>query len=386
MTIYADFNGSAPICEEVRNYLIKRLENGPFANPNAIHTLGTTTMIGMENARSVIAKALGAKPNQIIFNSGSTEGINHVFDSVITDARKKDQDVLVISGIEHSAVYKCAKHCEEKGFNLQIVNTLPNGQIDLKHFNEIVDKYTTKIAMVSIMAANNETGVIQPIEEISKACQKHGIVYFSDTTQYLGKTPFNFNEVGMDYAIMAGHKIGALLGTGVIIAKDPNKLNPFIIGGGQERNLRGGTQNYLGIESMAVAIDTFMNSLDKVQAITQKRLEFEKRVQAAFPDVVIMGSDAPRLATTTYLAYPGLHGQAVQMELESHDIFVTTSSACSDNAPVTSRVLKSMDVSDDIGRGSVRISLCLCSELEDYDKIFEGLEKSFNKLKKIKSF
>lgn len=383
--IYADYNGSAPICADVKEYLIKRLETGPFANPNSIHQLGQKTLMGMENARAICAKALGAKPKHIIFNSGSTEGITHAFHTVVHE--RKDKKYILISGIEHSAVINVAKYyAHECSKELIIVPVKCNGEVQISFLEDFLNKNAEQTITISIMAANNETGVIQPYKEISDLCQKHNIPYICDTTQLIGKDEFNFMESGVDYAFLSGHKIGALTGSGLMLAKHPEKVLPLIIGGGQERNLRGGTQNYLGNETLAVGMTYFQKNLCKVEALKNKRIEFENRIRETFPKTVILGSDANRLASTTYVAYPGIHGQAVQIELESQGIYVTTSSACSDNQPVTSKVLKAMDVTDDIGRGVVRISLGLCSPLSWYDDIFEALKAAYLKLEKISNY
>ncbi len=382
--IYADYNGSAPLSNEVRQYLLKRFDKGPFANPNAIHYLGVKTLMGMENARSACAKVLGADFDQIIFNSGATEGISTVFHSVLSNENQKK--IIIISGIEHSAVTNTAHYYASRGF---IVKTLPvnsDGRVDLECFAQWLKLETGNIAMVAIMAANNETGVIQPYQEINTLCLEDNIPFLCDTTQYIGKTPFNFKESNLDYAVCSGHKLGAMTGTGILLVKNPEKLNPLIIGGGQEKGHRGGTQNYLGNETLAVALATIEKNFDNISALTKKRMEFEAALKLAFPCVVIIGEKAPRLATTTYISYPGIHGQAVQIELESLDIFVTTSSACSDNMPITSKVLKAMGISDDIGRGVVRISLCLNSPLEYYDQLTDALIKSYRKLNKVNSF
>jgi cysteine desulfurase len=217
-------------------------------------------------------------------------------------------------------------------------------------------------------------------------CLDNNIPFLCDTTQFIGKTPFSFRESGFEFAVCSGHKLGAMTGTGILLAKNPEALKPLIIGGGQENGHRGGTQNYLGNETLAVALSTLNESFQNIKTLTEKRLEFEAKIKAAFPEVVILGEKAQRLATTTYISLPGIHGQAVQIELESQDIFVTTSSACSDNMPVTSKVLKAMGISDDVGRGVVRISLCLNSPAEYYDELAEALIKSYKKLTKVKSF
>jgi cysteine desulfurase len=381
--IYADFNGSAPLSPAVKDYLFKRLDAGPYANPNAIHYLGTKTLMGMENARNVCAKILGARPDQLIFNSGSTEGISTVFHSVLNNSLKK---VIIISSIEHSAVVNTAKYYEEEGFKVLSVPVSSDGIIELTIFNKFVLENKNNIGLVSIMAANNETGVIQPWQEINQVCLKENIPFLCDTTQYIGKVPFNFTEANVDYAVCSGHKLGAMTGTGILLAKNANTLKPIIIGGGQEKGCRGGTQHYIGNETLAIALSCLEEKFNNIESLNKKRIAFETKIKSAFPSAVVIGSNSPRLATTTYIALPGIHGQAVQIELESHDIFVTTSSACSDNMPVTSKVLKAMNVTDDIGRGVVRISLGLCSDPNVYDLLAEEVIKAYTKLSKVKSF
>jgi cysteine desulfurase len=381
--IYADYNGSAPLSPEVKEFLISRLEKGPFANPNAIHSLGARTLLAMENARSVCAKFLGAQPEQLIFNSGATEGIATVFHSVLIDTSKK---TIIVSAIEHSAVINAATYYQTKGFNLKILPVSNDGVIDTAILSSWFKEFANDIALVAIMAANNETGVIQPYFEVNQLCQKNNVPYLCDTTQFIGKTPFNFKESNVDYAVCSGHKLGAMTGTGILLTKNPQTIKPLIIGGGQEKGHRGGTQHYIGNETLAVALKSITDNFGRIDELSNKRQEFEQKIKLAFPKVVILGENASRLATTTYIAYPGLHGQAVQIELESQDIFVTTSSACSDNMPVTSKVLRAMNVTDDIGRGVVRISIGLNSPLTYYDQLFNGLSKAYTKLQKVNSF
>lgn len=384
--IYADYNGSAPLHPQVKDYLSKRLVNGPYANPNAIHSIGKKMLFGMERCRRMCAKVLGASPEQVIFNSGASEGITQIFHSVMS-MRDTKRNIIITSGIEHSAVVQaCQYFADHQACQIIKVKTLPSGVIDIKDFEKQFEQFHQQTALVCIMAANNETGVIQPWQKISDICQKRQVPFFSDTTQYIGKTEFDFEASGLDYAVASGHKFGALVGTGIILAKDPTLLRPLIFGGGQEKGMRGGTQNYIGVETMAVALNAFDESKDKLDQLRDYRLEFEKEIKEAFPKAVIIGEEAQRLATTTLIALPGVHGQAVQIELEAQDIFVTTSSACSDNEPETSKVLRSMNVSDDIGRGVVRISLCCGSAREEYLKIAHALKKAYSKLSPIASF
>lgn len=383
--IYADYNGSAPLHPKVREYLCERLQQGPYANPNAIHSIGKKMLFGMEKCRRMCAKALGAGTDQIVFNSGSSEGISQVFHSVM-HGREDGKNVIITSGIEHSAVVSACAFYAEQGAKIVKIGTKPSGVVDIEDLAQKLQENKGKVAMVCVMAANNETGVIQPWKEISELCAKEGATYFSDTTQFIGKTEFNFKESGMDYAVLSGHKIGAMVGCGLILAKDASTLKPIVFGGGQEKGFRGGTQNYLGIETMAVALDVFNQSKDGLKTLAEYRLEFEKEIKEAFPQAQIMGEEADRLASTTLISLPGVHGQAVQIELEAQDIFVTTSSACSDNEPETSKVLKAMNIQDDVGRGVVRISLCCGASREDYQSIAKALKAAYSKLSGIASF
>jgi cysteine desulfurase len=242
------------------------------------------------------------------------------------------------------------------------------------------------IALVAVMAANNETGIIQPWQEIANFCDDNNLIFFSDTTQFIGKSEFDFSSSKMDFAVLSGHKIGAITGSGILLSKNPFKLKPLIFGGSQEAGTRGGTQNYIGIETLAVALDAFSQEKINLEKVKGLKLNFEANIKKIFPQVVIIGDDAERLATTTMIAFPGIHGQAVQIELESNNIFVTTSAACSDNEPETSKILKAMEIDDKVGRGVVRISFGTNTNEKSYLTIEKALLNAYQKLKKIHSY
>jgi cysteine desulfurase len=274
--IYADNNGSMPLLPSVKEYLMQRLD-GPFANPNAIHSLGQRINRGMEKCRRTCANILGATPEQIMFNSGASEGIAHVFYSILGTAPKNGKDVIITSGIEHSAVVNNCKKYEARGYRIKTVKTLENGTVDLADLKNLLDE---DVALVSIMAANNETGVIQPYQEIAAGAHSVGALFFSDTTQYIGKIEFNFAESGMDFAVMSSHKVGSLIGSGAILAKDPSLLSTdYLPGGGQENNHRGGTQNYIGVECMTVALDTFNQFKNELKNVAKYRETFENTIK-----------------------------------------------------------------------------------------------------------
>lgn len=384
--IYADYNGSAPLLPEVRTYLHKRIDTDLYANPNAIHSIGQKVSKGIEKCREIIAGIVGCYPDQVFFNSGSSEGISHVIHSIL-DQVTPDKNLIITSPIEHAVVPNTLSYYETKrGFKIMYAEIDSEGVVQTASIEKLLNTYKNQIAMVTVMAVNNETGVIQPYQEIANICKAHQVEYFCDTTQLIGKGDFHFESSGLDYAVCSGHKIGALSGSGFLIAKEPPRMQSLVFGSTQEKGLRGGTQHYLGIETLAIALNDFKEKKHKLDELQKAKLHFEKEVIQAHPQAAVIGGRAPRLAGTTLIGYPGIHGQAVQIELESQDIFVTTSAACSDNQPETSNVLKAMGIDDQIGRGVIRISLSYSQGDTEYSAIAEALKSAYTKLSKIKSF
>ena len=384
--IYADYNGSAPLLPSVRDYLKKRIDTDIYANPNAIHSIGQKVFQGIEKCRDVIAGYMGCYPDQLYFNSGSSEGISHILFSVLEYA-PKNKNLVITSPIEHVVIPKALIFYQERrGFKIEKVEIDKNGMIRIESLERLLKLNADSIALVIIMAVNNETGVIQPYKQIAELCQKYKVEYFCDTTQLIGKGEFSFEDSDVDYAVCSGHKVGALPGTGFVMVKEPTKLKSHVFGSTQEKSLRGGTQNYIGVETLAIALSDFQSNKLKLENLKEARLKFEATMKNLFPELVIIGDKVPRLAGTTLMSYPGIHGQAVQIELEAHDIFVTTSAACADNQPETSAVLKAMGINDDVGRGVIRISLSYNHGAREYSIIENALKSSYSKLIKIKSY
>lgn len=381
--IYADYNGSSPLLPQVKEYLKKRMDSDLFANPNAIHSIGMKMAKGIEKCREIIAEALGCYPDQIFFNSGASEGISHVLHSILDQNPKK---IIITSPIEHAVIPSALSYYEKLGFEIHYTAVDGGGKVQISSVENLLKKFKGNIALVTIMAINNETGVIQPFEEIAKLCQKEGVEFFSDTTQLIGKHDFHFEKSGLEYAVCSGHKLGALSGSGFVIVREPPKMKPLVFGSSQEKGLRGGTQHYLGIETLAVAINDCKENTSKLKDLEKAKLKFEAQMLKDFPEVMIVGKEHPRLEGTTLIGYPGVHSQAIQIELESHDIFVTTSAACLDNQPETSKVLQSMGVDDQLGRGVIRISLSYSHGEKEYEAIGTALKMAYNKLCKIHSY
>lgn len=385
--IYADFSASAPLHPEVAKYLKQRVDSPPFGNPNSLHSIGRNLSKGIRLCKQKIAKVLDAEPQSILLTSGSTEGIAHVVYSYFfknnLESESKKKRYFLTSTIEHPNMVETLNFYTQHGVEVLTIPVTEWGTIDLMALDETLSRHQEEILLASFMAVNNETGIIQPVNEIGERLQKANIPFFSDTTQLIGKLPFSFNESPIDYALCSGHKIGALGGSGLLLSKNPESLIPLFHGSLQDEGLRSGTQNYLGLETITIALSTMKIGSDHLQSIENKKVQFERKLKERFPEIVVIGEQEKRLPSVSLISYPKIHSQALQIELESHNIFVTTSAACSDNEPHTSAVLEAMNISDEIGRGVLRFSVSSESYSQDFDYILEALTLSINKLKKI---
>lgn len=380
--IYADANGSLPLLPEVRDYLATRIPAPLYANPNAIHSLGSKIKFGMEKCRRLIADVLGAQPAQVIFTSGASESLATVFHHTLLPVTEGKR-LIYASPIEHAAVQAALEYYQKVwDYSVRYLPVDVDGLVDSAWLEKELAANASQTALITVMAANNETGVVQPWERIRDLAKKYVTPFVCDTTQWIGRMPFDFAASGLEFAMASGHKLGALPGSGFLLARDPVALSPLIWGGGQENGLRGGTQNYLGVETLAVAMQTIPEKLKHIATHEAWRADFERSLPS---EAKVIGSRYPRLPGTMLVGFPGLHGQGVQIELESQDIFVTTSSACSDNEPATSKVLRAMKVDDRLGRSVVRISLPLSATQKDYQNISSALLSAYQKLNKIKA-
>lgn len=376
--LYADFNASAPLCKSVIEFLKERLNSPDFANPNAGHLLGRNIYKNIERVRGLICEVLNCDRNQIIFNSGSSEGIANVYFSIFMDEVHPIKKKILISSIEHSATIVNTEYYGKR-FNQELVY-IPckeNGEIDLEFLKNEVEG-NDDITLVTVMAANNETGVIQPYEEISKICRTKNIPFVSDTTQLIGKAPFDFKNSGIDYAMASGHKFGSMVGSGFMMTREPNKITSMIKGGGQEKGIRCGTQNYLAIESMEPTLSHFQDIFARIDEVSAARDNFEKKLKENFDGIMIFGESARRVSTTSYLAKKGTIGQDVRDKLEKEGIYITTSSACSDQSDNVSKVLKAMGIPGEYAAGALRISLCLNCEPAEYDRLYDAVAKALS--------
>lgn len=331
MRCYLDHNATAPLRPEAKAAMLAAMEI--CGNASSVHAEGRAARKVMDDAREQVARAIGVIPPMVVFTSGGSEANNMALKGAPVER-------LIVSAIEHPSVLEAAK---ASGKTVQIVPVTYQGVIDLGALEEML---TGPKALVSVMLANNETGVIQPVAEVVSLAQAHGALVHTDAVQALGKAPVNFGILGVDLMTLSAHKLGGPVGAGALVIRDGLALEPFIHGGGQELRRRAGTENLVTISGFG--------------AVAQKKLDVKAlrdRLEAALEGAVIFGAGADRLPNTTCFAMPGMKAETLLMAFDLEGIAVSSGSACSSGKVAKSHVLAAMGVAPEISQGAIRVSL-----------------------------
>ena len=348
--IYLDYNATAPLHKNV----IKKIQNlkfEEFGNPSSVHKIGRNSKKIVEEVRRNILSTLKAKNYDLIFTSGATESNNLAIKGFI---KKNNIKTIFSLQTEHSSVIDVVKNLdiEKKLFNIN-----PNVTVNLKEIEEVLSKQTNPF-LVSIMFANNESGIINPIYEISKIVRKYKGIMHCDGVQSLGKIEIDLDSLDVDLFAISSHKIGGPTGIGALLINTRNNISPEIIGGGQEKNLRSGTENFLGIVGFGEAINE-VNNLTKIcnSEIKNNRDLLEANLKKLSNEIKIFGEDTERLANTCYFAYPSMTSENQVIALDQHGICVSSGAACSSGKVEPSHVLKAMQVDEKYIHSAIRVSL-----------------------------
>jgi cysteine desulfurase len=386
--IYFDFNATTPPSVEVASRLSESIES--WGNPSSIHAAGRKPKLLLREARTIISKALGCHPLEMVFTSGGSESNNTVIQSVLEDIRKRSQepagaaanidsrDEFITSAVEHPSVMKTMMHIRELGFTVHVIPVGRDGQLDLDFFKA---KLSKKTALVSVMFANNETGNLLPVEEITKLAHQAGALVHTDAVQALGKVEIDLHGWGVDYASFSGHKFYALKGVGVLYQKRGAPLNSLILGGAQERHRRGGTENVMGIHSLRVMCESISEIPERTKKILMLRNYLEAEIIKRIPAVQVTGGSSPRLANTSSLIISGVDGETLLMSLDLQGFAVSTGAACSSGNPEPSPVLLAMGLSKAEAQNSLRLSLGWSTTAEEIESFVTTLSKSVERLR-----
>ncbi len=339
--IYLDYNATVPLLKEVKKSIINCMEIGPL-NASSIHFYGRKGKDIIELARKNIGQLINSNKNNIIFTSSATEAINLLFNNFKN---------IIVSSIEHLAVLSSSR-------SEHVIPVNQDGIIDL-NFMELYLKKIVKNdqpTLISVMWVNNETGVIQPIQDVIKIAKKHKCLVHCDAAQALGKININFEELELDFLTLSGHKIGAPTGIGALIYNDKINLTPQILGGGQEKGMRAGTENILGIRGFGEAAKLMDNPLENgCNNVKFLRDFFEERIKKLRPETIIFGEKANRVSNTILIALPNIPGDLALMKLDLESFSVSSGSACSSGKISKSHVVSAMGY-DKLAYNSVRFS------------------------------
>jgi len=379
--VYLDNNATTALDPAVADKMAAFLREH-FGNPSSLYPIGRQGKEMLNEAREHVARALGATKSEVYFTGSGTESDNHAILGVL-DALP-DKREFVTSAIEHPAVQETARYLEKKGYN---VATLPVDKTGLVDLDALRDALTPQTALVSIMFANNEIGTIQPMAEIVRIAKDKGVLVHTDAVQAFGKIPFSADALGVDLLSVSAHKIYGPKGVGALYVRRGTPLLPFLHGGHQERGLRAGTENTVGIvgfgEAARILPEKFPHDKPRIDALAER---LRAGIREAIPKVHFNGHSEQRVKSTLSCSFLGLESEAVLLALATKEIYVSTGSACSENSDEVSHVLLAIGLKPEIARSTVRLSLGRFNTDADIDLVLKELPDIIGKLRKISAF
>lgn len=348
--IYLDHAATTPMLPQVRDAMMKWMDPRMVGNPSSIHTQGRQARNAIEEARANVAKMIGAKPSEIYFTSGGTESNNAWMSDPMSVFH------IITDDLEHDSILEPSDHIT---MWRTFVKSKSDGAIDLDHLSSLLEQADCPdMYAVSAMWVNNEIGTINPIQEIGALCKKHGVMFHTDAIQAAGHVPIDVKKCLVDALSMSAHKFGGPMGVGTLYLSDELEMRPWIYGGGQERGMRGGTENVPGIIGMGVAAKVVMENLEGwMSNWSDCRSVFVSELYTSVnAHICINGSDvaAPNIISLTI---PGVNSETLLLLLDQRGIYISAGSACSAGSPDPSHVLKGIGLSDEDAACTVRISM-----------------------------
>jgi len=364
--VYLDHNATTPLRPEAVEAMTACLE-GEAGNPSSLHGFGQAAARLREAARAALAAAAGCGPSEVTFTSGGTEADNLAIRGSLRDGRRH----VVTAGTEHEAVLHTVRALERLGAEATVLPVDGDGRVDPDRVGRAIRRDT---ALVTLMAANNETGVVTPIERIGIVCRERGVPFHTDAVQLFGKLPFAFRSLPVDYASVSAHKIGGPKGIGALLVRDGCRLEPMLTGGGQERGLRPGTENLPGMAGFARAAASAVAELAvEIPRLRGLRDRLQQGILERVPAARVNGPSEPRLPNTCNVSFPGVDGQTLLVALDLEGLAVSTGAACNAGAADPSHVLLAMGRTRAEAAGSLRFSLGRTTQGSDVDAALEAL-------------
>jgi cysteine desulfurase len=380
--IYVDNNATTMVAPEVLDAMMPYFSTN-YGNPSSMHSFGGNVAGVIETARENVATLIGAAPEEIVFTSCGTESDGTAIRAAIES--NPDKKHLVTSRVEHPAIKNLYEALSKKGYRATFVPVDNSGRLDIDY---LYDSLSDDTAIVSLMWGNNETGVIFPIEEISKEVKNRGIIFHTDAVQAVGKIPIKVGETGMDMLSLSGHKFHSPKGIGALYIRKGTKFSPFMIGGHQEKGRRGGTENTASIIGLGKAAELAAAHLAEngYDRISQLRDRLEQTLLEKVSNALINGDPANRLPNTTSVAFEYVEGEAILLMMNEHGICASSGSACTSGSLEPSHVLRAMGVPFTAAHGSIRFSLSRYNTKDEIDVILEKLPPVIERLRELSPF
>ena len=376
--VYADNNATTRVNDEVLEEMLPYFKEF-YGNPSSIHTFGRQVASKMDLARERVANILGADTSEIVFTSCGTESNNYAIHCSLEAHPEKKH--VITTKVEHPAVLNVCKYFGKQGYEVTELGVNKDGMLDL---DELRDSIKDNTAIVSIMHANNETGVIFPIEEIGKIVKEKGVLFHCDAVQAIGKIPLNLKNSHIDLLSMSGHKLHAPKGVGVLFIRKGVRIDPLIIGGHQEDNRRSGTENVPYIIGLGKACELAEGFVKQEQTeVRRLRDKLEKGIKDQLTHVVISGENSERLPNTSSVSFEYVEGEATLLLLDMAGIATSSGSACTTGSAEPSHVLQAMGIPPVTSRGTIRFSLSKFNTDDDVDYILEKLVPIVKRLQSL---
>lgn len=377
LCVYLDYNSSTPVRKSAIQALQQAVIN--YGNPSSIHQKAGKSKAILWSSRQELSQFLSCEPYEIIFTSGASESNNHVLKGLFKDISQKRNE-LIISAVEHSSILSVAEFLSKKGFIVHKIPVSKDGVLDEKQFDKCLSERTM---LVSIMLANNETGVIFPIEKFVKKTHKKGGYFHSDMTQGLGKYPIHLKNTELDFASLSAHKCYGIKGCGLLYCKKGLELENLIHGGGQERKRRAGTENVLGIAAFGAIAKESQYILTESQKLKSLRDAMEESILSSISNTFIIGQKSQRLVNTSCIYIANIEGETLLMNLDLKGISVSVGSACSSGKINSHSTLTAMGWSKKISKSVVRISMGLGTTAEQLEYFQNTLQNVVKRLRNL---
>jgi cysteine desulfurase len=370
---YFDYNATAPLRPEVREAIIAALEL--YGNPSSVHAEGRAARAAIEAARVKVAKLVAARTEDVIFTSGGTEA-----NALALAAQAGEAWHCYMSAVEHPSVLSGGRFYRETTTTIPVSS---DGVLDLDALARALEKHRPGgwRPLVSLMAANNETGAIQPVAEAAKIVHEAGGLLHSDAVQAAGRVPLDIGVLGADMLSLSAHKIGGPKGVGALVLREGVSIQPLLKGGSQERRRRAGTENVSGIVGFGVAAELAAADLDRAPEVAKLRDELETGALAIAPGAIVVSVRVPRLPNTTCLAVRGAKAETLVIGLDLAGVAVSSGSACSSGKVEASHVLSAMGIAPELAQGAIRVSLGFATSNTDIQAFLRAFGELINRLK-----